>query len=407
MLNFDASGYFANLLVLMLVVVPLYRVTSSILARQFISISTGALLLYYIAPRLVILYFLYWTVIALVSKVMLYYRDRKWATLIMWLSIILVLSPMFIWKFESTTFLANLAWFGHSLVTILSTTVGFIDSHRNLFLPIGLSFATFRALDLILQIYLGSINTASFRHILAYGFCPMLLPVGPIATLQEVDFSQRASYRDMKIGFFLITLGFVKVFLLASLFQDWGNVFRSFERPWWQLIMSSIVFTLYFYLNFSGYSDIAIGIGKCFGMNLPENFRWPLFRGSPQQFWANWHASLSRFAQRYIFTSVFSSVGGKRWLRQSAALLATMMVIAWWHDLTISWTVFGVYHGLGLIIHRLWSQNRPAFFERHTKSGLYKFGSWFLLFSFVVLGFPIISVASYRLLDFYGNLFNM
>jgi D-alanyl-lipoteichoic acid acyltransferase DltB (MBOAT superfamily) len=286
------------------------------------------------------------------------------------------------------------------MMTSVSSDIGFVDSHRNILLPVGLSFASFRALDLVLQTYLGTISQLNPAQIIAYGFFPALLPIGPIATLQEVDFTKRASSEDVVIGIIRITIGFAKVFLLASMLQHWGNIFYAYDRQGWQILVSLAIFAFYFYLNFAGYSDIAIGAGRLYGMKLPENFRWPLFRDSPQKFWANWHASLSRFAQRYIFTST----GGYRKNRQNFALLATMMVIAWWHDLTLSWTIFGFYHGTGLIVHRWWSQNRPPFLASHIDHPFYRLISWAMLFSFIALGFPIISMDPTNLQKFYGNL---
>jgi D-alanyl-lipoteichoic acid acyltransferase DltB (MBOAT superfamily) len=399
-LFFDAAAFFANLLVLAVIVAPLYRYTSSIALRQVLMTATGIVLLYHVAPRLILLYLMFWLVVVAAQKVMLHTRDWKWATGVMWVCVLTLLAPMLTWKLFAVTFLPKLAWFLHSVVSELSQNIGFVDSHRSLMLPVGLSFATFRALDLILQTYLRSIGQIPLGHVMAYGFFPVLLPVGPIATLQEVDFTHNATSEDVKIGLLRITVGFFKVFLLASLFQDWGNVFHSYDRPGWQLLISLVVFAFYFYLNFAGYSDIAIGTGRLFGMKLPENFRWPLFRESPQQFWASWHVSLSRFAQRYIFTST----GGYRRNRQSIALLATMMVIAWWHDLTLAWTLFGVYHGMGLAVHRWWSQHRPPLFARHVGHLWYRAVSWAMLFVFVVMGFPIISMDPANLPAFYGSL---
>jgi len=399
MINFEAAGYFVNLLILALVLAPAYAVSPSAL-RLAILAALGCALLYFVAPRLVVLYLGYWLLIAVLSRVMLRYRDSAHATVIMWGCVLGALAPMLFWKAAPAIALPAYAWGGHVTVAALSGALGHVDAHRSLLLPLGLSFATFRALDLILQTYLGSLDRLPLARLAAYGLCPFLLPVGPIATWQEVDPSRTATHEDAVSGLLRIVAGFAKVFLIASLFQDWTNVFNSYDRPGWQLLFALAVFAFYFYLNFSGYSDIAIGAGRLFGLRLPENFNWPLFRESPQQFWANWHASLSRFAQRYIF----ASAGGYRRNRQSLAILATMMVIAWWHDLSLSWTLFGLYHGAGLAIHRYWSQHRPAFLELRVASFGYRLGCRLLLFAFVMLGFPIISVDPGHLLDFYSRL---
>ncbi len=396
-MSFDAAGYFANFLVLCVVVLPAYHFTSSTRLRQWLLSAVGIVLLYYVAPRFVLLYGVYWLAAAALQTVVARTRDGRWATPVLWLCLLILLAPMVTWKLYAPTFLPWLAWFGNSLIASIQSDLGWVDAHRELLLPVGLSFATFRAVDMVLQTYLGSLDQARIDDVLAYGLCPMLLPIGPIATMQEVDFSRRVTAEDVKMGILRITVGFAKVFLLASFLPSWGNIFQSYNRPGWQVLISTVLFVLYFYLNFAGYSDIAIGSGRLFGMRLPENFRWPLLRRSPQQFWGSWHASLSRFAQRYIFVAA----GGYRRKRQSIALLATMMVIAWWHDLTLSWTLFGLYHGAGLVVHRWWAQHRPATLTAQTDTGWYKILSWFLLFSFVVLGFPIISVPVHDLPAFY------
>ena len=393
----DLSQYFANLFLLAIVFAPIYRFTKSVVIRQCLMVVMGALLLYYIAPRLVPLYMIYWIVVILAQRFMLHYRDSQWATWLLWVCLAVLIAPMILWKLFPSIFTPRLAWFGHSIISALVPDLGFVDSHHDLIIPVGLSFATFRALDLLLQTYLGTVGALTPGFIIAYGFCPMLIPVGPIATVQEVDFSLSASTTDVKVGLLRITLGLFKIFFLASMIQHWSGVFTSSDHPGWQLMIGLGVFAFYFYLNFAGFSDLAIGSSRLFGMKMPENFRWPLFRGSPQKFWANWHASLSRFAQRYIFIAV----GGYRRNRQSIALLATMMVIAWWHDLNLSWTIFGIYHGCGLIVHRLYTTHKPKAIIHIQGRWYYQTACVMALFSFVALGFPIISLPPEKLLDFY------
>jgi D-alanyl-lipoteichoic acid acyltransferase DltB (MBOAT superfamily) len=165
---------------------------------------------------------------------------------------------------------------------------------------------------------------------------------------------------DVKYGLYRILAGLVKVFALAAALEPWSGVFSAYDRPFWQLWVALYVFAVYFYLNFAGYSDLAIGTGRLFGMVLPENFRMPLIAKNPQLFWSRWHGSLSRFAQRYIFMGL----GGVRAERRALALFMTIMTIALWHEFSKSYVLYGLYHGTGLVAHDYWTRNRPAAVER-------------------------------------------
>jgi D-alanyl-lipoteichoic acid acyltransferase DltB (MBOAT superfamily) len=394
---------FTNLWVLALILLPIYHTSRNVTIRKSILLLLGALLLFYVAPRLVLLYALFWVMVLAMQRVVLATRhEANAATRVMLALVGLILVPMVSWKVFPDWFTVETALAGNAAVTHFATPLGWLDANRSTLLPVGLSFATFRVLDLLLQTSLEQIDRPSALDVIAYGFCPFLLAVGSIATLQEVDHSRTATSLDVKYGLYRILSGLVKIFVLAAMIEPWSGVFHATgSRPGYQIIAALYVFAVYFYLNFSGYSDLAIGTGRLFGMVLPENFRWPLLRQNPQQYWANWHASLSRFALRYIFPAA----GGMRKGGDYKALLATMMTIAWWHELNGPWTVFGLYHGLGLIVHRWWTRNRPTQLEAAKDSLWYRALTWFLLFNFVAFGFPIISLPLDSLVVFYCGLF--
>jgi alginate O-acetyltransferase complex protein AlgI len=400
MSNVNAAVIFANLWVLLLVALPAYHFARSSVVREALLICTGLLVIFYLAPRLCIPYLLFWIAVAGLQRLVLATRDDRFATPAMLIGVVATLAPMVAWKWYGAGCEKAFAWSAHRLVEHVYLPLAYIDAHRTITLPVGLSFLTFRALDLLLQTYLYSLDRVSLSRVLAYGLCPFLLPIGPIATIQETDVTRRASSDDFKYGLYRILSGLTKLFIVSTFLENWGGIFRSYDRPGWQIFLALYIFAFYFYFNFAGFSDLAIGTGRLFGMVLPENFRWPLLRRSPQEFWNNWHASLSRFAQRYIFTTA----GGMRSRTRPLALLATMMVIAWWHDLTASWTLFGLYHGLGLIVHDIWSRNRPATLEAARESVWYSAASTLMLMTFVVLGFPIISLPFNELGAFYARL---
>ena len=193
-------------------------------------------------------------------------------------------------------------------------------------------------------------------------------------------------------------MGLVKVFVISYVLQPSGEILVRFrEAAWWETWIELFVFALYFLVNFSGFSDIAIGAARLFGFRLKPNFNNPYMKTTPQEFWNNWHMSLTRFAQR----NVFVPLGGMRKDHQFRALFATIMVIALWHDITVPLVLFGLYHAAGLIGHRLLIQRRPPRADPHWTLRAAKIGS---VFVFVSLSFPMLLIGLDDLGDFYSRL---
>ena len=157
------------------------------------------------------------------------------------------------------------------------------------------------------------------------------------------------------------------------------------------------MFAWYFYFNFSGFSDMAIGCARVFGFRLAPNFNNPYLKTNPQDFWNSWHMSLTRFAQR----NVFVPMGGMRARTQYVAIFATMMVIALWHDLSIPLVIFGLYHSAGLILHRWWVGRHPVPVDRGVPR---RVGAWLLFFGFYLISLPLLMVDLSSLPDFYARL---
>jgi alginate O-acetyltransferase complex protein AlgI len=154
-------------------------------------------------------------------------------------------------------------------------------------------------------------------------------------------------------------------------------------------------YALRLFFDFSGYSDIAIGLGILFGVRLPENFDYPYLRPNLTAFWQSWHITLSSWARFYVFTPL------SRWLlrrpgRPSPVIivlisqLATMIVIGLWHGVTPNFIVWGVWHGVGLFAHKQWSDRTRGWYRRLSERPLLKRAwtvlAWFLTFHYVVLG---------------------
>lgn len=404
MLDSDPFRYFSDLLVLMAVVVPLYHLMPWARARQALLALTGMYLLFLIAPRLLALYLLYWVLVYLLQLGATRWRDR--AASWVWTAVLVVvaLTPMVLWKGWAEWAVVGFNVSMNGFVDWLSPWTGAIDRVRDLILPIGLSFATFRAVDQIVKVRLEILEPLTPLRQLAYGFFPTVLVIGPVIEYTEVsdglDRRRRWDPEDTVSGLITITIGAVKVFVLAYLLRGSQSLFALSTQTgspldyWLELIM----FAWYFYFNFSGYSDMAIGAARIFGFRLAPNFNNPYLKTNPQDFWNSWHMSLTRFTQR----NVFVPMGGMRARTQFVAIAATMMVIALWHDLSLSLVIFGFYHTAGLILHRIWVARHPVPRPRPRVRAL---GAWAFFFVYYLLSLPLLMLEPAALADFYGRLF--
>jgi alginate O-acetyltransferase complex protein AlgI len=403
MLDGDPFVYFSDLLVLMVLVVPLYHLTPWAPARQLLLGLTGAYLLFLVAPRLLALYVLFWLGVYLLQRASTVWRDRPgswaWTTVL----VLLALTPMVVWKLAPEWSVIGFNVRMDAAVDRVSPWAGAIDRVRDLILPIGLSFATFRAVDQLVKVRLEIVPPLRPLQQLAYGFFPTVLVIGPVIEYTEVadglDRRPRWNPQDTVSGLITIGVGAVKVFVLAYLLRGSQDVFALSTRAgsalsyWGELVM----FAWYFYLNFSGFSDLAIGSARVLGFRLAPNFNNPYLKTNPQDFWNSWHMSLTRFAQR----NVFVPMGGMRARTQYVAIAATMMVIALWHDLSVPLVLFGIYHTVGLVAHRWWVARHPAPAHRSIAR---RVAAWGLFIVYYLLSLPLLMLDLSSLPDFYARL---
>lgn len=404
MLDGDPFRYFSDLLVLMAFVVPIFFLTPWVWLRQILLGLTGGYLLFLVAPRLLALYVIFWLGIYLLQLAATLWRDRPaswvWTTVL----VLSALAPMVIWKMAPEWSVLGFNLQMNGFVDWLSPWTGAIDRARNLILPIGLSFATFRAVDQLIKVRLEIVPPLKPLNQFAYGLFPTVLIIGPVIEYTEIEDGLNGRTRwdpqDTLSGLLTIGLGAIKVFVLAYLLRGSQDVFALSTHEgsplgyWLELVM----FAWYFYFNFSGFSDMAIGSARMFGFRLAPNFNNPYVKTNPQAFWNSWHMSLTRFAQR----NVFVPMGGMRARTQYVAIASTMMVIALWHDLSFPLVVFGIYHTAGLIGHRWWVARHPV---PRARSLARRLGAWALFFVYYLLSLPLLMLRLASLPDFYGRLF--
>ena len=192
-----------------------------------------------------------------------------------------------------------------------------------------------------------------------------------------------------------ILSGLVKKYVLADMIQPYAIHSISVggvDLLW--LWLGVIAYSMYIYWDFSGYTDVAIGVAGFLGVRLPENFDRPYLKTNPSEFWNSWHMSFSSWLRDYLFSPLSIALGRKLGGGMSStipALILTMTACGLWHGYTVGFAVWGVYHGLGLCCHRIYQLVLSRQLNRDRRNALqnrfeYLFGAWVGTFGFVTLG---------------------
>ena len=270
----------------------------------------------------------------------------------LWLSLIGSLSLLFYYKyanflFDSVRGFAELVALPASGSLTLSQIV----------LPIGISFYTFQGISYTLDIYWGRIRAN--RSFLDYGTYVAMFPhqiAGPIVRYADIapELADRTvTLEKFGLGAERFIIGLAKKILLANTFAELADtVFNAppDSYPTATAWLGIVAYTLQIYFDFSGYSDMAIGLGKMVGFDFKENFNYPYVARSIQDFWRRWHISLSSWFRDYVYIPLGGNRGGKA--RTYRNLLIVFFVTGLWHGASWSFIVWGLYHGVFLLVER-------------------------------------------------------
>jgi hypothetical protein len=235
-------------------------------------------------------------------------------------------------------------------------------------IPLGISYYTFRLISYIVDVYWGKLEAErSFVPFAAYvAFFPHMI-AGPIqrasSFLPQID--QPSEPRVLE-GLVRMMLGFFKKALIAdnlALFVDYGyrHLHSGSAVP---NLISIYVYPVQLYADFSGLTDIAIGIGLFFGIEAPENFDAPFSAANISEFWRRWHMTLTNWLRDYVFMPL--RMATRNWGRYGLALsvMTTMVLIGIWHGFTVAFLAFGILHGVFLTVDALTTQWRKQLYQR-------------------------------------------
>ena len=233
-----------------------------------------------------------------------------------------------------------------------------------LILPLGISFFVFQKISYLIDLRRGDRHIYGFLDFCLFvSFFPQLI-AGPLVRHNEIVYQFRADPRDDRMwenlgrGFILFIVGVAKKVVLADtlamvadpLFAHAAQTPLGLGEAW----IAALSYTAQIYFDFSGYSDMAIGLALMFGLRLPFNFDAPYRAVSVRDFWRRWHMTLSRFLRDYLYIPLGGNRAGAA--RQAVNVVLTMLLGGLWHGANWTFVVWGGMHGVALAVNHLWSQ---------------------------------------------------
>ena len=241
----------------------------------------------------------------------------------------------------------------------LAPLLGITIAARHVHLPLGVSFFTFHAISYVVDVYRG--HAKAERNPLNMALYIALFPqlvAGPIVRFRDIAErirSRRVSLRGFSEGVERFVIGLAKKTIIANpLGAVADQIFSlppdalNFSLAW----LGAVAYTFQIYFDFSGYSDMAIGLGKMLGFRFPENFNYPYISRSIKEFWRRWHITLSSWFRDYLYIPLGGSKKGP-W-RTYANLVTVFFLCGLWHGASWTFVAWGLYHGFFLVLERAW-----------------------------------------------------
>lgn len=242
------------------------------------------------------------------------------------------------------------------LIGILNNIFGETFSLQDVPLPIGISFFIFQSISYVIDVYRKEVKAQ--RNILHLGLYIALFPqliAGPIVRYKSIEAeisNRKVTIERFSSGVRQFMIGFSKKMLIADQLAPFVNdIFAIDGGSCLVAWLGAIAYTLQIFFDFSGYSDMAIGLGRMFGFTFPVNFNYPYISSSIKEFWRRWHMSLSSWFKDYVYIPLGGNRNGK--LRTYVNLWIVFFLTGLWHGASLNFVVWGLYHGCFLVLERL------------------------------------------------------
>ena len=293
-----------------------------------------------------------------------------------------------------------LCWFKYSNFLIININELLHSNFQplDIVLPLGISFYTFKTISYIVDVYKGKIEpTENWLDYLFYlSFFPALA-MGPIVRashfLPQLKENKEPSKKMVYSGFWLVLVGVIKKAVFADYFAQYTMIAFGTADGYsgFELAMAVLGFALQIYCDFSGYSDMAIGLGRMLGFDLGINFDFPYRSLNVTEFCRRWHISLSSWLKDYLYIPLGGNRKGKP--RQYFNLMVTMLIGGLWHGETLNFLAWGGVHGVALVVHKI--TKKPLDIILPCENTVVKVICWFITFIFVSITMMMLGVDSF------------
>jgi len=273
------------------------------------------------------------------------------------------------------------------LISNINSLTGSEIPLLNIALPIGISFYTFQTISYLVDVYRKDVPAQ--KNIISMAAYVSMFPqliAGPIVRYKDVAMQlkeRRSTWEMLEAGITRFIIGLSKKILIANELGELCNLFRDSQDKsvlfYW---LYAVAFMLHIYFDFSGYSDMAIGLGKIFGFTFPENFNYPYIAGSITDFWRRWHMTLGSWFRDYVYIPLGGNRVSKiKWFRN---IFVVWMFTGIWHGAAWNFLFWGLYFAILLIIEKKW------LLKALKKSKWFKhiYLLFFVLISFVIFNAP-------------------
>lgn len=296
------------------------------------------------------------------------------------------------------------------MLSILPLVVNkvFAITQLHLLAFIGISYMSFKTIQIMLEISDGLIKEKiSVKDYLQFLLFFPTVSSGPIDRsrrfLKEInEVMPRKDYLELAgDGIYRIVLGLLyKVVLSTYVYQillalsNTGTVVYSIKYMY--------LYTLYLFFDFAGYSLMAVGSSNVLGIQTPMNFNKPFLSIDIKDFWTRWHITLSTWLRDFVFSRVLMQVIRKKWFKNrlhnaAYAYMVNMLVMGFWHGISVSYIAYGFYHGILMSGFEIY-QKKSTFYKKHKNKTWYKLISWFVTMNLVMAGFFIFSGEPYKII---------
>ena len=296
------------------------------------------------------------------------------------------------------------------MLSILPLVVNkvFAITQLHLLAFIGISYMSFKTIQIMLEISDGLIKEKiSVKDYLQFLLFFPTVSSGPIDRsrrfLKEInEVMPRKDYLELAgDGIYRIVLGLLyKVVLSTYVYQmllalsNTGTVVYSIKYMY--------LYTLYLFFDFAGYSLMAVGSSNILGIQTPMNFNKPFLSIDIKDFWTRWHITLSTWLRDFVFSRVLMQVIRKKWFKNrlhnaAYAYMVNMLVMGFWHGISVSYIAYGFYHGILMSGFEIY-QKKSTFYKKHKNKTWYKLTSWFVTMNLVMVGFFIFSGEPYKII---------